>query len=55
MKIRIAAPADAEQINEIYAPYVLKTTITFETAVPGAEEFRCRDITRPMPLSPPQP
>lgn len=51
MKLRLAVPADAEQINEIYAPYVLETTITFETAVPGSAEFRRRiaAVARDLP------
>lgn len=30
MKIRIAAPDDAAQLLDIYAPYVEKTAVSFE-------------------------
>ncbi len=40
--IRIAVPEDAEQLLEIYAPYVEKTAITFEYEVPDIKEFRER-------------
>ena len=40
--IRIATVEDAEAIQQIYAPYVLETCITFETHVPSVEEFRGR-------------
>ncbi|MEY8336511.1 N-acetyltransferase family protein [Lachnospiraceae bacterium 62-35] len=40
--IRTAALEDAEEILEIYAPYVRKTAITFEYEVPNIEEFRTR-------------
>ena len=39
LTIRFATPADAEQLVAIYAPYVLKTAITYEYAVPSAAEF----------------
>lgn len=39
MIIRTAVPEDAEQLLEIYAPYVEKTAITFEYNVPNTEEF----------------
>lgn len=42
MKLRIASIKDADQIIEIYAPYVLYTNISFETDVPTAEEMRKR-------------
>ena len=42
IKIRGAALDDAAQIRAIYAPYVEKTAITFETEVPSTEEFRSR-------------
>lgn len=42
MEIRIAAGGDAEAIREIYAPYVLKTAVSFEYEVPDCEEFRSR-------------
>lgn len=42
--IRIAAPADAEKLLLIYAPYVTDTAISFEYTVPTAAEFRSRII-----------
>lgn len=39
MNIRIAAPADAPQLLHIYAPYVEKTSVTFEYEVPSVEDF----------------
>lgn len=42
IKIRIASPDDAEKLLEIYAPYVLKTAITFEYDVPTVAEFKRR-------------
>ncbi len=40
--IRLATPADAESILNIYAPYILNTSFTFETEVPLIEEFAGR-------------
>lgn len=40
--IRTATEADAEELLEIYKPYILNTAITFEYDVPSAEEFRER-------------
>jgi len=37
--IRVAEPADAEELLKIYAPYVKKTAITFDYEVPTLEEF----------------
>ena len=37
--IRMATKADAKEILEIYAPYVMETAITFEYDVPSVEEF----------------
>jgi len=50
-KIRLAGPADAEAMLEIYAPYVRDTSITFETEVPTTEQFaqRVADYTREFP------
>lgn len=42
IRIRIATEEDAEALVNIYAPYVLKTAITFEYEVPTVEEFRSR-------------
>ena len=49
--IRIATEADVPQILEIYAPYILTTTHTFEYEVPSREEFlaRFRGITAQFP------
>ena len=49
--LRIAEEKDIPAILDIYAPYVLNTTITFEYDVPTQEEFtrRFRDITRQYP------
>jgi len=40
--IRLARPADAEAMLEIYAPIVRDTWISFELTPPSAEEFRRR-------------
>ena len=40
--IRTASEADAEQLLEIYRPYVENTAITFEYEVPSVEEFAGR-------------
>ena len=40
--IRIANEADAPSIIEIYSPFVLDTTITFETKVPSVSEMAHR-------------
>lgn len=42
IKIRTVTENDAEQLLEIYAPYVEKTAITFEYEVPSVEEFKSR-------------
>lgn len=42
MKIRVATPADAERIAEIYGPYVENTAITFEYKAPDASEMAKR-------------
>ncbi len=42
IRIRKATPDDAEQLREIYRPYVEKTAITFEYEVPTVENFRSR-------------
>lgn len=41
---RTVTPNDAEQLLEIYAPYVKDTAISFEYEVPGVEEFRLRIV-----------
>ena len=40
--IRMATEADAKTLLDIYAPYILKTGITFEYIVPTEEQFRER-------------
>ena len=42
IRIRIATEDDAEALLAVYAPYVIKTAITFEYEVPSVEEFRGR-------------
>ena len=44
IKILDATPDDAEEILEIYAPYVKETAISFEHEVPALEIFRERII-----------
>ena len=45
MILRDAKPEDAEQLLEIYAPYVERTAISFELVVPDVEEFRARIVS----------
>ena len=49
--LRIATEGDVGEILDIYAPYILTTTITFEYTVPSREEFgdRFRRITARFP------
>lgn len=42
LRLRIATPADAPQLLEIYAPYVSGTAVTLEYDVPTQDEFRQR-------------
>jgi L-amino acid N-acyltransferase YncA len=42
LEIRLAIPADAAQIQAIYAPFVRDTVISFEAQPPSEEEFRKR-------------
>lgn len=42
LRIRIAVEDDAEELLNIYEPYIRNTAITFEYEVPGVEEFRAR-------------
>ncbi|GAB2026932.1 N-acetyltransferase family protein [Lactovum odontotermitis] len=42
MKFRLACPADAPEILDIYRPYVENTAITFEYDPPSTEEFSAR-------------
>lgn len=40
--IRIVSPEDAEELLDIYAPYIRDTAVTFEYTVPSVEEFKER-------------
>ena len=40
--LRMASIEDAAGILEVYAPYILNTSITFEYEVPPIEEFKKR-------------
>ena len=42
LTIRFATPADAEALVAIYAPYILKTAITYEYEIPTTAEFARR-------------
>ncbi|MHC1723101.1 MAG: N-acetyltransferase family protein [Aminipila sp.] len=42
ISIRMATEADAEELLEIYAPYVTNTAITFEYDIPTVDEFAQR-------------
>lgn len=44
MTIRTCTPDDAAALLEIYAPYVVKTAVSFEITPPTVEEFRTRII-----------
>ena len=41
-QIRTAAPGDAAAILAVYAPYIERTTVSFELAVPAVDEFAGR-------------
>ena len=43
--IRLAKPADASSILNIYIPFIINSAITFETEVPSADAFAQRIIT----------
>lgn len=49
--IRVATPADAEQVRAIYAPIVSGTAISFETEVPSTERIaeRIEGTLRSLP------
>lgn len=51
MNIEFVTLKDAEELLNIYAPYVEETAITFEYEVPSLEEFRSRirDISEKYP------
>ena len=40
--IRLASPKDANQLLEIYTPYITDTAVTFECDVPTPQEFEKR-------------
>ena len=42
LTLRFATPADAEALVAIYAPYILKTAITYEYEIPSTAEFAGR-------------
>ena len=42
MQIRLIADADAQAVLNVYAPYVISTSITFEYDVPTLEDFKHR-------------
>lgn len=42
LQIRTAAPGDAAAILAVYAPYIERTTVSFELAVPAVDEFAGR-------------
>lgn len=44
MKIRLASEKDAEEILEIYKPFIINTPVTFEYEVPKLSEFKNRII-----------
>lgn len=47
IRIRTATRDDTEDILEIYAPYVKKTVIPFESEIPSPQEFQwMRSISR---------
>lgn len=41
-RIRLATPDDSRGMLDIYSPYILNTSITFETEVPSVENFEER-------------
>ena len=49
--IRLATEADLPEILEIYGPYIINTTASFEYTVPTPEEFtaRFRSVTADFP------
>ena len=49
--VRFADEADVPEIREIYAPYILSSTASFEYEVPSPEDFldRFRRVTRQFP------
>ena len=49
--IRMASPADASEVLAIYAPFVVKTSVSFETDPPSIEEV-ARRISTTLPEFP---
>ena len=49
MRCRIATPADAPRLVEIYAPYVANTAVSFATTAPTEEDF-LHKIASPYPF-----
>ncbi|MBR6771979.1 MAG: N-acetyltransferase [Clostridia bacterium] len=49
--LRPASPRDASEILSIYSPFILNTTVTFETEVPSEESFalRIENVTKTYP------
>lgn len=41
-RLRLATPADAPAIRDVYAPYVRETAVSFELEVPSAAEMAAR-------------
>ncbi|KRN98922.1 GNAT family N-acetyltransferase [Companilactobacillus kimchiensis] len=50
-KIRQATENDAQELLDIYGPYITNTTITFEDVIPAVENFkqRIKDISETFP------
>ena len=51
MSVRVASPDDGESVAAIYAPYVLKTAISFEEEPPSGVEMASR-IAATVPTHP---
>ncbi|MCL2136601.1 MAG: N-acetyltransferase family protein [Coriobacteriia bacterium] len=49
--IRLASPADAQGVLDVFAPYVRDTTVTFLSIVPSVEEYEAK-ITQILKLYP---
>ncbi|MDO4541564.1 MAG: GNAT family N-acetyltransferase [Bacillota bacterium] len=49
--LRLVTPSDAEEILNIYAPYILNTAVSFEEAVPSIGSFtqKIKDISSVYP------
>ncbi|MBD0331615.1 MAG: GNAT family N-acetyltransferase [Chitinophagaceae bacterium] len=42
VEVKVAIANDAQEILDIYASYVINTSVTFETEVPTVEQFADR-------------